>query len=690
MFLNRRGAGTAVGTPPAGATPTGPQSPRHPPAVAPLHGASTVGSGAMSLGHAVDTAMVEPRPAPYALMERVFDGLSAVRDVVGHMPPLGSVGEAEFVHGLCSAFQEFDLTRLIAQLHKLVSLRGDVDRQGLNRLEKALIAFNAAKHAVAAMLGEPDEAHSLAVARLSDAVAALQAELSGALASLEDRMTASLAIGDASMTTIRSGIEVPTDANLPQAIHHGIEGLQTILDKALAVKEGEGKFEAFMRLRRDLQEFDLFGLGEDLVHVKDVQPEILDLLTAIDIAARGWDGSFSTTLVEDRWDAIEAAIGKLAKALHTAGARAVPTEMVLEPQGEIDKRSGELARLLREVGEQLDLDSPVLQQIAERLSRPGSWDELCRLSPEGYPPSWETDLDRLLDRGSRSDARQLLSSMAQNLAEIGFIGWTEAMTYYVPERLDEWGRAFILREEPRPIAPKELAQRLGDALRALKDGGALGEANVAKMIAYLATILDGVDLRKLPRDPRLDDFHLLNHVERLGKLVAEVKKNGQTFRESLVKMETLRAEMRLIVRALVELGIIPEEIQAAFFAEDWPPVPGIAFEPFPPLPTTKSGAGALVGEAVRIGGLEPAVMHYVDHLILGIPDDSLLVGLTPQLEAIQGAVLLARHAGRPREHRDALLRAIEGLVSAIGGRAELAAFRTRGLEADLTRAGAPS
>ena len=237
---------------------------------------------------------------------------------------------------------------MIAQLRKLVGLRGDVDRLALSRLEKQLAAFSAKMNDARTALSGPEPA----IVELGDAAAGLQGQLADALASLEDRMMASLAAEteDTWMATSRSGIEVPAGGSLSRTLHHGIEGLRTILDKALAVEAAEGKFEAFMRLRRDLQEFDLFRLGQDLAQVKDVQPEILDLLTAVEIARGGWDGSLSRALVEERWAPIEAAIGKLAKALPTAGARVPQVTFASEPRDGVDERGGRLATLLRELG----------------------------------------------------------------------------------------------------------------------------------------------------------------------------------------------------------------------------------------------------------------------------------------------------------------------------------------------------
>ena len=326
MFLspNRKGngvAGTVSAAPKQGEPPAGPPTPVNAPAPPSGHGASPVSFGAMapSLTDAVDAVEMGPRGSRYELLDRVFDGLSAVKDALDRLPPAASVGDAEFVQTLCSTFQELDLTRVIAQLRKLVGLRGDVDRLALSRLEKQLAAFSAKMNDARTALSGPEPA----IVELGDAAAGLQGQLADALASLEDRMMASLAAEteDTWMATSRSGIEVPAGGSLSRTLHHGIEGLRTILDKALAVEAAEGKFEAFMRLRRDLQEFDLFRLGQDLAQVKDVQPEILDLLTAVEIARGGWDGSLSRALVEERWAPIEAAIGKLAKALPTAGAR---------------------------------------------------------------------------------------------------------------------------------------------------------------------------------------------------------------------------------------------------------------------------------------------------------------------------------------------------------------------------------
>ena len=264
------------------------------------------------------------------------------------------------------------------------------------------------------------------------------------------------------------------------------------------------------------------------------------------------------------------------------------------------------------------------------------------------------------------------------------------MAFYVPPELDEWALTRLRNEKPQHIEPKALASLLGDALRATKEKGGLGEANVSKMVTYLANQLDGVDLSKLASDPRLADFHLLKHIGLLGKAVPRVEGGATQSRNFSVNRNTVREQLRLVLRALVVAGVVPEEVQPAFLSADWPSVPGIAFDPLPSLPRTKAAAGALVGDAVRIGGLDTAILHVFDASLLDIPDEAYLARLSPQFEALQGAVLLARHADRPREHRKALLTAIEGLVLAIGGRAELGALLTRGIETDLPRSGAPS
>ncbi len=657
MFLDRK-------TSPTGSTPTaspnnpaGPLPTGHPPAVAPLHGAS-VDFGAMSpsLMDAVDTAVVGPRPEPYALMERVFDGLGAVKDVLDHLPPVGSVGEAEFAQGLCSAFQGLDLGRVIGQLHRLVSLRGDVDREGLRKLEKALGELKQVVDNLQAAPAGPGA--------LRETIAELEGQLSCALTSLETAMTANLA--DAWMATSRSGIEVPASETLPMAVHHGMESMQTILDKALEVKDHQGGFEAFIRLRRDLQEFDLFKLGQHLAdNGLDVRAEILDLLTLVATTGNGWDDRLDMTWVADRWDPIEAAIGQLATALRTASAQ--PSEavaVVIPPDLPDDADGAMIADLLLQLASGSDdYDSLRLQRIANLFLEPGSCAELGRkLGDKAYSiGKWASELARVLATESGREKFHLLTVLQLEVVEIGLLSWHEVYGDGASASYVHWYEDRC----PERFETKAVAQMLGDTLRVVKKKGALGEANIRKAVTYFENMLSGVDLRAVIARPDLSEFHLIHHLVKLEGSVELLREVYLTFGPGHNDIASpMQNAIRMVLRALMHAGIIPEEVLPAFCDDDWPSVPGIAFDPYPALPQTAADVMALVVNAVELGDLDRKIPDPIAQAV-GLPDDPVPEGWAPALENLQVAVILARQSLRPLEHEQALRLTIEQLIDVL-------------------------
>ncbi len=469
MFLNTRGNGVAsTGTPapgPAheGGRPVSPRTPGTAPAPSNRHDASGVGFGAMTpLTEAVDAASVEPRPARYALMERVYDGLSAVKDALGRLPPLAIVGEAEFCQSLTSAFQGLDLKRVIAQLGKLIGMRSDIDREGLSQLKDELVALD--EDLGGAPVTEPDCGHRQALSEL-------QSWLTEVVSSLEDMMTASLAAdAETGLATGRSGIEVPPSDSLPLSLHHGIQGLQTIFDKALATKATDGPFEAFMRLRRDLQEFDIFRFGEDLADEIDIRSDVLDLLIAHDRACEAWDAHFDRTRVEERWSAIERAIGNIAAGLagadgthlETEGPQAAPSTG--KPKRYINFVGNEdVARHLRAINTRLSNDE-VVERMAAWFSHGDGLSELAHrmggdtvyLQEHLNSLSWASGL-------GHPSAPFILHDFACLLATHGIISWEDAVHLFPSEHL---GRA-----DTAPARSKSMTRTVWWAWSAMRSTG---------------------------------------------------------------------------------------------------------------------------------------------------------------------------------------------------------------------------
>ena len=674
MFLNRKGNSPAAAAPLSGPNAlTGRGTTTHPPAPPPLHGASAVAFGAMSLVDAVDAAEPGPRRAHYKLLERVFDGLSAVKDVLDRAPPAGSVGQAEFAQALLSAFQGLDLQRVIHQLATLVAMRGDVDRLALNQLKDALASFGVMLNDARAALSLPEPT----TAELTDAVSAalqeaspgLQGQLEAVLSSIADVMTASLAADtEASwMATSRSVIEVPASETLPLTVRHGIEGMQTILDKALQVKDEKGNFEAFIKLRRDLQEFDLFELGQDLADKIDVRPEILHFLTLVGTTGRVWDDRLDVTWVEDHWDAIETAMHGLATALGTAGGTP-PAAATTPPALPNDADGARFADLLFRLEASQDRDNPRLRRIAQRFLEPGSCAELgIKLGDKANSiGKWAFEIEWTLATGSEIEAARCQQRLALELAEIGFISWGDILGSPAPPSQGHWDE--LLRVKAKRTNSKAVAQLLGDTLRLVKSKGALAEGNVSKAVTYLDHMLSGIDIVAVAADPRLEGFDLLHHI---GQLEGAVERVNQAYLAPPPKASTEHADispmqnsMRLVLRALMIAGIIPEEVLPAFFSSDWPSVPGIGFDAYPAPPRTGADAMALVADAVGLGGLDPDIPEFVAQWI-GPPDETVLEHWSSALEKLQAAILFARSSARPLDHEHALLDAIEDLMEVL-------------------------
>ncbi len=646
MFLNGKTSPTGVPPTAGPIDPDGPRTTGHPPPRPPLQGHS-LGLGAMSLIDAVDTAVVGPRHEPYALMERVFDGLGAVKDVLAHLPPVGSVGTLEFAQALGSAFQGLDLGRVIRQLHRLANLRGDVDREGLRKLEKALVGLKQVVDDLQAAPAGPGA--------LGETIAELEGQLTGALSSLETAMTANLA--EAWMATSRSGIEVPASETLPMAVHHGMESLQTILDKALEAKDHQGGFEAFMRLRRDLQQFDLFELGQHLASGGlDVRAEILDLLTLVATTGDGWDDKLDMTWVENRWDSIEAAIGKLAMAFQTAGSQPPEAIVAVKPPALPDDADGVImAGLLHKLDKSMGGTSATLKRIAKRFLEPGSCAKLGRVLGDKAHSigKWAIEAKWILDTGSEMAAVQFQQRLALELTEIGFISRNNYFASSAPSSQDHWDS-------------KAVARTLGDALRAVKKRGALGEANIWKAVTYLENMLSGIDIHALAAHPDLAGFLLLHHLGRLEKAVAYIREAYMSQGwgpDNYPDVPLMHNSIRILLRALTVAGIIPEEVLPAFFDGNWPSVPGIAFDPYPPFPRTRAEVMELVADAVQLGGFDPDIPGLMARWI-SPPDDLASYRWAPALKQLQKAVILARQSGLPVEHQRALLHAIEVLLGA--------------------------
>ena len=500
MFLNRKGNSPAAAAPLSGPNAlTGRGTTTHPPAPPPLHGASAVAFGAMSLVDAVDAAEPGPRRAHYKLLERVFDGLSAVKDVLDRAPPAGSVGQAEFAQALLSAFQGLDLQRVIHQLATLVAMRGDVDRLALNQLKDALASFGVVLNDARAALSLPEPT----TAELTDAVSAalqeaspgLQGQLEAVLSSIADVMTASLAADtEASwMVTSRSVIEVPASDTLPLPVRHGIEGMQTILDKALQVKDEKGNFED--------------------IHQASPRPSGIRSLRARPGPRRQDRRPTRNSPLSDPGGNDRARLGRPARRDMGRGSLgrhrngdAGPGNGARHGGGTPAGRGDDDASPPKRCGRR-----PVRGPAVPARSEPGPRQPEAPTHRPAVPRAgqlrrareklgdkansigkWAFEIERTLATGSEIEAARCQQKLALELAEIGFISWGDILGSPAPPSQGHWDE--LLRVKAKRTDSKAVAQLLGDTLRLVKSKGALAEGNVSKAVTYLDHMLSGIDI----------------------------------------------------------------------------------------------------------------------------------------------------------------------------------------------------